>query len=120
MYTENQTHSTLADEPSIGAGADTSNVSATAPGQVRVIKRNGTMASYDASKVSVAMTKAFLAVEGGTAAASGRVHETVQTLTDQITATFKRRMPSGGTIHIEAIQEQVEMPVLRSRQHKVT
>src|SRR5690625_1777809 len=121
MYTENQTHSTLADEPSIGAGADTntSNVSATAPGQLRVIKRNGTIASYDASKVSVAMTKAFLAVEGGTAAASGRVHETVQTLTDQITATFKRRMPSGGTIHIEEIQDQVELALMRSGEHKV-
>src|SRR5690554_5254 len=119
MYTENQAHPTPADEPSIGAGANTSNVSATAPGQVRVIKRNGTLVSYDASKVSVAMTKAFLAVEGGTAAASGRVHETVQNLTDQITATFKRRMPSGGTIHIEEIQDQVELALMRSGEHKI-
>src|SRR5690625_5950846 len=120
MYTEHPTSPSQSTEPSAGTGFSASNVSATAPGQLRVIKRNGTVVSYDVSKISVAMTKAFLAVEGGTAAASGRVHETVQTLTDQITATFKRRMPSGGTIHIEAIQEQVEMPVLRSRQHKVT
>ena len=53
------------------------------------------------------MTKAFLAVEGGTAAASSRIHETVSSLCHQVSATFKRRMPSGGTIHIEDIQDQV-------------
>ncbi|HTF82935.1 ribonucleoside-diphosphate reductase subunit alpha [Cellvibrio sp. ARAG 10.3] len=95
------------------------NLSATAPGQLRVIKRNGTVVPFDASKIAVAMTKAFLAVEGGTAAASSRVHETVDNLTKQITATFKRRMPSGGTIHIEEIQDQVELILMRSGEQKV-
>ncbi|MBX2857346.1 MAG: ribonucleoside-diphosphate reductase subunit alpha, partial [Cellvibrionaceae bacterium] len=76
----------------------------TAPGQLRVIKRNGTVVPFTVDKIAIAMTKAFLAVEGGTAAASSRIHETVDQLTHQITATFKRRMPSGGTIHIEEIQ----------------
>lgn len=96
-----------------------SSLSATAPGQLRVIKRNGTVVSFDASKIAVAMTKAFLAVEGGTAAASTRVHETVDNLTKQITATFKRRMPSGGTIHIEDIQDQVELILMRSGEQKI-
>src|SRR5690606_20950560 len=63
--------------------------------------------------------KAFLAVEGGTAAASSRIHETVDSLTKQVVATFKRRMPSGGTIHIEEIQDQVELTLMRSGEQKV-
>jgi ribonucleoside-diphosphate reductase alpha chain len=94
-------------------------VTATMPGQLRVIKRNGTVVPYDESKISVAMTKAFLAVEGGTAAASSRVHETVASLSGQITATFKRRMPSGGTVHIEDIQDQVELILMRSGEQKI-
>ena len=94
-------------------------IQATAPGQLRVIKRNGTVVPYTDDKITVAITKAFLAVEGGTAAASSRIHETVAKLTDQVSATFKRRMPSGGTIHIEDIQDQVELALMRSGEHKV-
>jgi ribonucleoside-diphosphate reductase alpha chain len=94
-------------------------ISATAPGQVRVIKRNGTVVPYDDSKISVAITKAFLAVEGGTAAASSRIHETVAKLTEQVSATFKRRMPSGGTIHIEDIQDQVELSLMRTGEQRI-
>ncbi|GAB2197679.1 ribonucleoside-diphosphate reductase subunit alpha [Sessilibacter sp. MAH4] len=96
-----------------------SHVSATAPGQMRVIKRNGTVVPFDESKISVAMTKAFLAVEGGTAAASSRIRETVKSLTAQIAATFARRMPSGGTMHIEDIQDQVELMLMRAGEHKI-
>src|SRR5690606_8591746 len=73
----------------------------------------------DESKVVVAITKAYLAVEGGTAAASSRVHETVTKLGQQITTIFRRRMPSGGTIHIEDIQDQVELALMRTGEHKV-
>ena len=90
-----------------------------APGQIRVIKRNGKVVPYHDSKISVAITKAFLAVEGGTAAASSRIHDTVEQLAGQVSATFKRRMPSGGTIHIEDIQDQVELELMRSGEHKV-
>ncbi len=96
-----------------------SEMSAVAPGQIRVIKRNGTVVPYDNSKISIAITKAFLAVEGGTAAASSRIHETVAGLTERISATFKRRMPSGGTIHIEDIQDQVELELMRSGEQKI-
>jgi ribonucleoside-diphosphate reductase alpha chain len=94
-------------------------IAATAPGQLRVIKRNGTVVPYDDSKIAVAMTKAFLAVEGGTAAASSRIHETVANLTHQIDQIFRRRMPSGGTVHIEDIQDQVELALMRSSEQKV-
>lgn len=94
-------------------------LAATAPGQLRVIKRNGTVVPYTDDKITVAITKAFLAVEGGTAAASSRIHDTVARLTEQVTATFKRRMPSGGTIHIEEIQDQVELALMRAGEQKV-
>ncbi len=92
---------------------------ANAPGQLRVIKRNGKVAPYDHSKIGVAVTKAFLAVEGGQAAASTRIHETVAKITDQITQAFNRRLPTGGNIHIEDIQDQVELALMRAEEHKV-
>jgi ribonucleoside-diphosphate reductase alpha chain len=101
------------------AAESSQDLAATAPGQLRVIKRNGTVVPYTDDKITVAITKAFLAVEGGNAAASSRIHETVARLTEQVTATFKRRMPSGGTIHIEEIQDQVELSLMRAGEQKV-
>jgi len=89
-------------------------LTATAPGQLKIIKRNGTVVPYTQDKIAVAMTKAFLAVEGGTAAASPRIRELVISLAEQMTNTFKRRLPSGGTLHIEEIQDQVELALMRS------
>lgn len=117
MHTDIESNTGTNIQQDIHGGA--TNLTATAPGQLRVIKRNGTVVPFDASKIAIAMTKAFLAVEGGTAAASTRVHETVDNLTKQITATFKRRMPSGGTIHIEEIQDQVELILMRSGEQKI-
>ena len=94
-------------------------IAATAPGQLRVIKRNGTVVHYTDDKIAVALTKAFLAVEGGTAAASPRIRELVAQLTEQVSTTFRRRFPSGGTLHIEDIQDQVELALMRSGEHKV-
>ena len=104
------------------AAIDTTNpthIKATAPGQLRVIKRNSAVVPFESTKISVAITKAFLAVEGGIAAASTRIHEIVANLTEQVVATFKRRMPSGGTIHIEEIQDQVELALMRSGEHRI-
>ncbi|MGQ0658705.1 MAG: ribonucleoside-diphosphate reductase subunit alpha [Chromatiales bacterium] len=94
-------------------------LSATMPGQFRVIRRNGKVTAFDRDKIKVAMTKAFLAVEGGNAAASTRIHETVESLTDQIVRAITRRLPGGGTIHIEDIQDQVELALMRAGEHKV-
>ncbi|MFN0002814.1 MAG: ribonucleoside-diphosphate reductase subunit alpha [Pseudohongiellaceae bacterium] len=95
------------------------NFTTMAPGQLRVIKRNGSVVGYDDSKIIIAITKAYLAVEGGNAAASTRVHETVARLAEDIGNTFRRRMPSGGSIHIEEIQDQVELILMRTGEHKV-
>ena len=91
----------------------------TAPGQLRVIKRNGTVVSYDDNKIALAISKAFLAIEGSAAANSSRIHETVAQLTTLVSATFKRRMPSGGMVHIEEIQDQVELSLMRSGEQKI-
>ncbi len=105
--------------PATATSNEPSALAATAPGQLRVIKRNGAVVSYDESKIAVAITKAYLAVEGGNAAASSRIHESVQQLGRQITEIFRRRMPSGGTIHIEDIQDQVELALMRTGEHKI-
>jgi ribonucleoside-diphosphate reductase alpha chain len=89
------------------------------PGEMRVIRRNGKVNGFDPTKISVAITKAFLAVEGSTAAASRRIHEVVDELTDQVVKALFRRMPSGGTIHIEDIQDQVELALMRGEHHKI-
>ena len=103
----------------IEAPTQNSTLNVTAPGQYRVIKRNGTLVPFNADKVSIAIKKAFLAIEGQAASQSSRIHDVVARLTDQVTATFFRRMPSGGTIHIEEIQDQVELALMRSGEHKV-
>ncbi|MEY1662495.1 ribonucleoside-diphosphate reductase subunit alpha [Isoalcanivorax beigongshangi] len=117
MQTDPQTQASTSPTPMDPAQDGT--LSTTAPGQIRVIKRNGKVVAYTDDKITVAITKAFLAVEGGTAAASSRIHEVVAELTSQVTDTFKRRLPSGGTIHIEEIQDQVELSLMRHGEHKV-
>ncbi|MDC1319384.1 ribonucleoside-diphosphate reductase subunit alpha [Litorivicinus sp.] len=89
------------------------------PGEIRVMKRNGAVVVFDPTKIVVAISKAFLAVEGNTAAASNRIHETVERLTAQVIDTFQRRMPSGGIVHIEDIQDQVELCLMRNGEHRV-
>ncbi len=94
-------------------------VAATAPGNLRVIKRGGALVAYDDSKIRIAMLKAVLAVEGDSAANSARVRDLVESLTESISRTFARRFPSGGTLHIEDIQDQVELALMRAGEHKV-
>ncbi len=84
-----------------------------------VVRRNGKLTGFDKNKIAVAMTKAFLAVEGGQAAASTRVHETVEKLTDMVVETLTRRQPDGGTFHIEDIQDQVELAMMRNGDQKI-
>ncbi len=94
-------------------------LSANRPGDMRVIRRNGKVTPFDASKIAVAMTKAFLAVEGGTAAASARVHELVSRLTEDVMRAVTRNLPGGGTVHIEDIQDHVELALMRAGEQKV-
>ncbi|EXV23499.1 ribonucleoside-diphosphate reductase subunit alpha [Acinetobacter baumannii] len=89
------------------------------PGQIQVIKRTGDVAAFDAEKISVAIGKAFLAGEGQQSADSSRIHDRITQLTEMVLNTFTRRLPSGGTIHIEEIQDQVELALMRTGEHKV-
>jgi ribonucleoside-diphosphate reductase alpha chain len=84
-----------------------------------VIRRNGKATGFDASKITIAITKAFLATEGGTGAASARVREICKDLTGQVVQALTRRSPGGGTVHIEDIQDQVELALMRSGHHEV-
>ena len=93
-----------------------SDIETTAPGRLRVIKRNGKVVAFEDDKIKVAITKAFLATESGNAAASERIHKKVNQLTDNVVEVFQRRMPSGGTLHIEEIQDQVELQLMRSEE----
>src|SRR6476659_10108207 len=87
--------------------------------QYKIIRRNGSVAGFEPAKISIAMTKAFIAVNGGQGAASARVREVVARLTDDVVNALIRRQPSGGTFHIEDIQDQVELALMRSGDHDV-
>jgi len=85
--------------------------------QYKIIRRNGAVVAFEPGKISVAMTKAFLAVTGGQGAASARIRELVSQLTDGVVNALIRRQPAGGTFHIEDIQDQVELALMRSGEH---
>jgi ribonucleoside-diphosphate reductase alpha chain len=85
----------------------------------KVIRRNGAVVAFEPSKITVAMTKAFIAVNGGQGAASARVREQVAALTENVVKALMRRQPSGGTFHIEDIQDQVELALMRTGEHNV-
>src|SRR6478736_5207382 len=85
----------------------------------KVIRRNGSVVSFEPSKISIAVTKAFLAVNGGQGAASARIRELVEQLTDSVVSALLRRQPAGGTFHIEDVQDQVELALMRSGEHDV-
>src|SRR2546423_10721045 len=101
--------------PMAEAGAGVRNVFA----DYKIIRRNGAVVGFEPSKISVAMTKAFLAVNGAQGAASARIRELVGGLTDTVVAALLRRQPQGGTFHIEDIQDQVELALMRSGEHDV-
>ncbi|HEX7648552.1 MAG TPA: ribonucleoside-diphosphate reductase subunit alpha [Noviherbaspirillum sp.] len=88
-------------------------------GDYKIIRRNGAVVGFEPSKISIAMTKAFLAVNGGQGAASARVRELVEQLTAGVVSALVRRQPAGGTFHIEDVQDQVELALMRSGEHDV-
>ncbi len=89
------------------------------PGQLRVIRRNGKLVAYDASKIAVAMTRAFLASTGQEGDNSDSIHAKVSLLVQEIDERFKRRLSENPVIHIEDIQDQVELSLMRTGEHKV-
>ena len=102
------------------AGTTPSSMStATTIADYKIIRRNGAVVGFEPSKISIAVTKAFLAVNGGQGAASARVRELVEQLTSNVVSALVRRQPAGGTFHIEDIQDQVELSLMRSGEHDV-
>ena len=85
----------------------------------KVIRRNGAVVGFEPDKIAVAMTKAFLAVHGNSAAASAGVRDKVHALTQAVVQSLVRRQPNGGTFHIEDIQDQVELAMMRAGEHQV-
>lgn len=99
--------------------ANEATVSTSSDSQYQVIRRNGQLTPFDGSKISVAISKAFLAVEGDNAQDSSRIHEVVAKLTQQIVDSLHRRLEETGTVHIEVIQDQVELALMREGEYKV-
>ena len=107
--------------------AEHQNMSSTEPRSVvqqawshySIIRRNGSVVPFAPGKIGIAMTKAFLAVNGGSGAASARVREIVEQLTQQVVSAMVRGRPNGGTFHIEDVQDAVELALMRSGEHDV-
>ncbi|TMI18328.1 MAG: ribonucleoside-diphosphate reductase subunit alpha, partial [Betaproteobacteria bacterium] len=87
--------------------------------EYKLIRRNGAVVGFEPAKITVAVTKAFLAVNGSQAAASARIRELVASLTEAVVGALMRRQPQGGTFHIEDVQDQVELALMRSGEHDV-
>src|SRR5712691_7866905 len=87
--------------------------------EYKLIRRNGAVVGFEPAKITVAMTKAFLAVNGSQGAASARIRELVVALTAAVIGALMRRQPQGGTFHIEDVQDQVELALMRSGEHDV-
>ena len=85
----------------------------------QIIRRNGAVVPFEPNKIAVAMMKAFLAVHGTQGAASASVRETVDGLTQQVIRALMRSRPGGGTFHIEDVQDQVELGLMRGGHHEI-
>ena len=85
----------------------------------QIIRRNGAVVPFEPSKIAIAMMKAFLAVHGTQGAASASVREVVEQLTQNVVRALMRSRPGGGTFHIEDVQDQVELGLMRSSNHEV-
>ena len=85
----------------------------------QILRRNGAVVQFEAQKIAIAMMKAFLAVRGSQGAASASVREVVDTLTQNVVRALVRSRPGGGTFHIEDVQDQVELGLMRGGHHEV-
>ncbi len=105
--------------PSPNSTLGTDSTQSTLSPMLQVIRRNGAAVAFHLDKISIAITKAFLAVEGNQSAASQRVRDQVATLSHLVNNALIRRLPAGGSIHIEDIQDQVELALMRNGNHDV-
>jgi ribonucleoside-diphosphate reductase alpha chain len=103
-----------------GAGQDSTASAAANPlAHYQIIRRNGAVVPFEPNKIAIAMMKAFLAVHGTQGAASASVRETVDGLTQAVIRAMVRSRPGGGTFHIEDVQDQVELGLMRGGHHEI-
>ena len=117
MQTVTITGQDLSGAPRLPQGS--ASAAASAFSAYQVIRRNGAVVSFEPSKIAVALMKAFLAVHGTQGAASASVRETVDNLTEAVVRALLRSRPGGGTFHIEDVQDQVELGLMRGGHHEV-
>jgi len=117
MRTETNTRSTK--HPPVAAQQPPETDNETNKTTYKVIRRNGKLTAFSADKISIAMTKAFLDVEGKRSAASTSIRDKVIHLTQEVVNGLFRRAPAGGIVHIEDIQDHVELALMRSGEHKI-
>ena len=106
-------------DPHLNTQLKTKSSKANSQANYSVIRRNGQRTPYDRDKIAHAMSKAFLAVEGNDASKSQRIHDLVERLVTQVEHALHRDLPQDGVMHIEAIQDQVELALMRSGEHNV-
>ncbi len=80
-----------------------------------VVKRSGEAVAFDASKITVAVTKAFIEVHGSDAAAS--LSEVSSRITADVCDTIIKR--GRQSVAIEEIQDMVELALMRAQQFDV-
>ncbi|RQP23245.1 ribonucleoside-diphosphate reductase subunit alpha [Piscinibacter terrae] len=103
----------------VSAVATSASAASSAYQGYQIIRRNGAVVSFEPNKIAVALMKAFLAVHGTQGAASASVRETVDGLTEMVVRALLRSRPGGGTFHIEDVQDQVELGLMRGGHHEV-
>jgi ribonucleoside-diphosphate reductase alpha chain len=103
----------------LSAAATPASAAASAYQGYQIIRRNGAVVAFEPNKIAVALMKAFLAVHGTQGAASASVRETVDGLTEMVVRALLRSRPGGGTFHIEDVQDQVELGLMRGGHHEV-
>ncbi|GAA3134330.1 ribonucleoside-diphosphate reductase alpha chain [Kribbella aluminosa] len=92
--------------------------------ELTVVRRDGSSTPFDATKISVAVTKAFLAVEGPDAGSTHRVRDLVTDLTGRVVTTLTSRGQHNTaqprrSVQVEDIQDQVELALMRAGEHQV-
>ncbi len=85
----------------------------------QVIRRNQELAAFDPNKITLALKKAFIAVKGTDESRSSALYAITENLTQSVVKALSRRLIVSGRIHIEDIQDQVELALMRSGEHDV-
>ena len=119
MHTSTETSTSSVATPMAATHRDSASNAASAYSQYQIIRRNGAVVAFAPNKIAVALMKAFLAVHGTQGAASASVRETVDELTTNVVKALMRSRPGGGTFHIEDVQDQVELGLMRGGHHEV-